>query len=216
LNLNHLDSSHCSAPDCTHDCAELRHQIAVLESKLDIFHLQLALKLVPRRIRRCMNRSNNQQPPAAAAPRCNSPPSLPTVTTPPPLAQAREPTVSTWLRDTVGLPQHQTAFFQNDLTSMLVVKMLTDADLKEIGISLGHRKLLLAAIAKLNQQAGTAMTSAPHVTASFANNSNSTSNSNLDSIANSNSNSIANANANANSIGRAFDDDDRDLPPGEC
>lgn len=59
--------------------------------------------------------------------------------------------MSSWLRDSVGLPQLEQTFFENDVTSLLVVKLLTDADLKEIGISLGHRKLLLVAIAKLNQ-----------------------------------------------------------------
>jgi hypothetical protein len=207
-------TTRCSVPTCTHDCAELRHQIGVLESKLDIFHLQLALKAVPRRIRRCMNRSID--PSSTPTTSKSPPPPLPIVTTPPPLAAPlREPTVASWLRDCVGLPQHEATFLQHDLTSMLVVKMLTDADLKEIGISLGHRKLLLAAIVKLNQKNNNTAQLPP--TATFSNTKNDT-----NSDANANSNANANVNVNlsmkhdqANNWS-ALLDDERDLPPGEC
>ena len=55
--------------------------------------------------------------------------------------------VEGWLQG-LGLAQYAAAFAENDIDFTLLGK-LTDADLKELGISsLGHRKRLLAAIAE--------------------------------------------------------------------
>ena len=55
--------------------------------------------------------------------------------------------VEEWLEG-LGLAQYAAAFAENDIDFTLLGK-LTDADLKELGISsLGHRKRLLAAIAE--------------------------------------------------------------------
>src|SRR5258705_13153512 len=54
--------------------------------------------------------------------------------------------VGAWL-EAVGLGQYARAFAENDV-NFSVLTQLTDADLKELGItSLGHRKRLLTAIA---------------------------------------------------------------------
>ena len=55
--------------------------------------------------------------------------------------------VEEWLKG-LGLGQYAAAFAENDIDFAVLVK-LTDADLKELGMSsLGHRKRLLAAIAE--------------------------------------------------------------------
>ena len=55
--------------------------------------------------------------------------------------------VEEWLQG-LGLAQYAAAFVENDIDFTLLGK-LTDADLKDLGISsLGHRKRLLAAIAE--------------------------------------------------------------------
>jgi hypothetical protein len=54
-----------------------------------------------------------------------------------------------WLKG-LGLGQYADAFAENDIDFSLL-KDVTDADLKELGVaSLGHRKRLLAAIAQQN------------------------------------------------------------------
>jgi class 3 adenylate cyclase len=59
--------------------------------------------------------------------------------------------VSQWLAQ-LGLGQYDSNFDDNDIDIHLLHE-LTDADLKELGIgSLGHRKRIVAAIAKLGQQ----------------------------------------------------------------
>ena len=68
--------------------------------------------------------------------------------------------IGAWLKE-LGLGQYASAFADNDIDFAVVVQ-LTDADLKELGISsLGHRKRLLAAIAEkgLAAPAGTVHTS---------------------------------------------------------
>jgi hypothetical protein len=52
-----------------------------------------------------------------------------------------------WL-ERLGLGQHAQRFAENDI-SFSVLPDLTDQDLKEIGVSLGHRRQLLRAIAEL-------------------------------------------------------------------
>ena len=62
--------------------------------------------------------------------------------------------VEEWLRG-LGLAQYAAAFAENDIDFTLLGK-LTDADLKELGISsLGHRKRLLAAIGERGVTAAT-------------------------------------------------------------
>ena len=55
--------------------------------------------------------------------------------------------VTDWL-EKLGLGQYAQRFAENDI-SFSVLPDLTDQDLKEIGVSLGHRRLLLRAIAEL-------------------------------------------------------------------
>ena len=55
--------------------------------------------------------------------------------------------VAEWL-EKLGLGQYAQRFAENDI-SFAVLPDLTDQDLKEIGVSLGHRRQLLRAIAKL-------------------------------------------------------------------
>jgi hypothetical protein len=56
--------------------------------------------------------------------------------------------VADWL-DKLGLGQYAQRFAENDI-SYSVLPDLTDQDLKEIGVSLGHRRQLLRAIANLD------------------------------------------------------------------
>ena len=55
--------------------------------------------------------------------------------------------VADWL-EKLGLGQYAPRFAENDI-SFSVLSDLTDQDLKDIGVSLGHRRQLLRAIAEL-------------------------------------------------------------------
>jgi len=55
--------------------------------------------------------------------------------------------IAAWLRD-LDLGQYGKLFAENDI-DLSVLSHLTDADLEKIGVSLGHRRKMLAAIAKL-------------------------------------------------------------------
>ena len=55
--------------------------------------------------------------------------------------------VAVWLRG-LGLEQYETLFRENDIDAE-VLSDLTDGDLEKIGVSLGHRKRLLKAVAAL-------------------------------------------------------------------
>ena len=55
--------------------------------------------------------------------------------------------VADWLQK-LGLGQYAQPFAENDI-SFSVLPDLTDQDLKEIGVSLGHRRQLLRAIGEL-------------------------------------------------------------------
>ena len=55
--------------------------------------------------------------------------------------------VGDWLRS-LGLGQYEAAFRENDIDAE-VLRELTDGDLEKLGVSLGHRKRLLKAIASL-------------------------------------------------------------------
>src|SRR6516162_2817143 len=52
----------------------------------------------------------------------------------------------------IGLERYTSAFIDNDI-DVEVLRYLTDADLEKIGVSLGHRRKLLAAIAELGSGA---------------------------------------------------------------
>jgi hypothetical protein len=54
--------------------------------------------------------------------------------------------IAEWLAQ-IGLERYAPAFVDNDI-DISVLRYLTDADLEEIGVSLGHRRKLLAAIAE--------------------------------------------------------------------
>jgi class 3 adenylate cyclase len=62
--------------------------------------------------------------------------------------------IADWL-ETLGLGQYAQRFAENDI-DIEVLSELTDQDLKELGVSLGHRRKMLRAIAEL---AGAAPTS---------------------------------------------------------
>ena len=55
--------------------------------------------------------------------------------------------VADWLQK-LGLGQYAQRFTENDI-DISVLPYLTDADLEKIGVSLGHRRKMLAAIAEL-------------------------------------------------------------------
>ena len=55
--------------------------------------------------------------------------------------------VAAWLRE-LGLERYAQAFLDNDIAPA-VLPELTEEDLKELGVSLGHRRLLLKAIKEL-------------------------------------------------------------------
>ena len=57
--------------------------------------------------------------------------------------------IGDWLRQ-LGLERYAQAFRENDIVSS-VLPELTDADLKELGVTLGHRRLLLKAIEELER-----------------------------------------------------------------
>jgi hypothetical protein len=64
-----------------------------------------------------------------------------------------------WLRG-LGLEQYETAFREAEVGSD-ILSDLTDADLVELGVSLGNRKRLLKAIAALREMPGPTPASAP-------------------------------------------------------
>jgi class 3 adenylate cyclase len=56
--------------------------------------------------------------------------------------------IADWLRK-LGLQQYAQRFADNDI-DVSVLPYLTDADLEKIGVSLGHRRKILTAIAELS------------------------------------------------------------------
>ena len=70
--------------------------------------------------------------------------------------------IGAWLRE-MGLERYEHAFRDHDIAPA-VLPELTDEDLSELGVSLGHRRLLLKAIRALaDEQAGHSPTEgAPH------------------------------------------------------
>ena len=55
--------------------------------------------------------------------------------------------IADWL-EKLGLSEYAQRFAENDIDTS-VLRHLTDQDLKELGVSLGHRRRMLAAIAEL-------------------------------------------------------------------
>ena len=55
--------------------------------------------------------------------------------------------IAEWL-ETLGLSGYARCFADNDIDAS-VLRHLTDQDLKELGVSLGHRRKMLAAIAEM-------------------------------------------------------------------
>ena len=68
-------------------------------------------------------------------------------------------TVDTWLKD-LGLDQYAASFAQNDVDAR-VLPMLTNEDLKELGVSLGHRKVILTAVQTLADGSDSDQTDTP-------------------------------------------------------
>ena len=67
--------------------------------------------------------------------------------------------IAEWLT-TVGMLEYATRFAENDI-DVSVLGQLTDRDLKELGVSLGHRRKLLANIAELSASGARPMATAP-------------------------------------------------------
>jgi hypothetical protein len=61
--------------------------------------------------------------------------------------------IAEWLAK-IGLQRYTPAFIDNDI-DVEMLRYLTDADLEKIGVSLGHRRKLLAAIAERGGSAAT-------------------------------------------------------------
>jgi class 3 adenylate cyclase len=75
--------------------------------------------------------------------------------------------VTQWLRG-LGLAQYEEAFRKNDIDARVVPELTVD-DLKELGVAaVGHRRLLLHAIAALRTDDGAAVKGAPSLLARSA------------------------------------------------
>jgi class 3 adenylate cyclase len=68
--------------------------------------------------------------------------------------------IANWLKK-LGMSKYEQRFTENDV-DISVLRHLTDQDLKELGVSLGHRRKMLAAIPELTGAAA-ATTPAPAV-----------------------------------------------------
>ena len=56
--------------------------------------------------------------------------------------------IADWL-EKLGMPEYAQRFAENGIT-VAALRHLTDQDLKDIGVLLGHRRIMLAAVAGLN------------------------------------------------------------------
>jgi hypothetical protein len=63
--------------------------------------------------------------------------------------------IAAWL-EKLGMSEYAQRFAENDI-DISVLPHLTDQDFKELGVSLGHRRKLLAAIAELGGVAPSAL-----------------------------------------------------------
>jgi len=68
-------------------------------------------------------------------------------------------TIQPWLEQ-LGLSQYAEVFAENDV-DLEALCLLTDAELRNLGVSLGHRKKLLKAIAELNGRSAPAPSASP-------------------------------------------------------
>ena len=64
-----------------------------------------------------------------------------------------------WLEE-LGMPEYAQRFAENGI-SVAALRHLTDQDLKDIGVLLGHRRIMLAAIQELAGVASVATRTAP-------------------------------------------------------
>jgi hypothetical protein len=71
--------------------------------------------------------------------------------------------IAEWL-ETLGLSEYARRFADNDVDTS-VLRHLTDQDLKELGVSLGHRRKMLAAIAEMGNSSAAAAFTPPNATA---------------------------------------------------
>src|SRR5271169_1156668 len=69
-------------------------------------------------------------------------------------------TIEDWLSQ-LGLSKYMEAFVQNDV-DLRALSHITEADLRELGVSLGHRKIILAAINEFPLASLSLETSQPH------------------------------------------------------
>jgi class 3 adenylate cyclase/tetratricopeptide (TPR) repeat protein/ABC-type lipoprotein export system ATPase subunit len=70
-------------------------------------------------------------------------------------------TIEDWLGQ-LGLSKYMEAFVQNDV-DLRALSHVTEADLRELGVSLGHRKIMLAAIGELQPASLSVETSQPRI-----------------------------------------------------
>jgi class 3 adenylate cyclase/predicted ATPase len=69
-------------------------------------------------------------------------------------------TISEWL-DSLGMSEYAQRFADNRIDDVSILRDLTDQDLKDIGVPLGHRRKMLRAIAEMVGTASTQIKSAP-------------------------------------------------------
>ncbi len=69
-------------------------------------------------------------------------------------------TISEWL-DSLGMSEYAQRFADNKIDDVSILRDLTDQDLKDIGVPLGHRRKMLRAIAETVGTASTKIKSAP-------------------------------------------------------
>ena len=67
--------------------------------------------------------------------------------------------IADWL-ESLGMPEYAQRFAENDI-DVSVLPHLTDQDLKELGVSLGHRRKILAAITEITRTAPAAPAPTP-------------------------------------------------------
>jgi class 3 adenylate cyclase len=69
-------------------------------------------------------------------------------------------TITEWLAS-LGMSEYAQRFADNRIDDVSILRDLTDQDLKDIGVPLGHRRKMLRAIAEMVGAAPTQMRSAP-------------------------------------------------------
>ena len=74
------------------------------------------------------------------------------------------PEIGAWLK-TLGMSEYAERFAENGI-DISVLRHLTDQDLKDIGVLLGHRRRMLAAIAELAGTAPATLKPSPHLSRS--------------------------------------------------